>query len=168
MSIFMKKITFFSMILTASVCLQAADFPQPSVACNTMAGYHMPAMNTWKDYGYGMGYGCNSSYLDIGSASSGLANNIAYYVDGDSHKVNQVKLVLNVNQRLQENEAKTALVRASHELVEKSLGKKLPSEIVHALNSGGSLVLSREEINYEVRRSDWPTGKGYEIHFIIR
>lgn len=164
----MTRIIIASAILLSSLSGNAAELPAPATACSTMSEMRMPPLSPWKDYGYGMGFGCNSSYLEIGSARTGLANNIAYYVDGDASRVSQVKLVLNVNQPAQEREAKGELLKTGQRLSEKVVGEALPEDIALALSSGSAASSSTESWRHEVKRSDWPTGKGYEIHLIIR
>jgi hypothetical protein len=53
------------------------------------------------------------------------------------------------------------------ELTERALDTTLPEDIKEALLEGqsGDWLLAGGRV--QVKRDEWPTGRGYEIHFII-
>jgi len=112
-------------------------------------------------------YGCSSPYKELGTGSP-LANNIAYYVKGDAENATELKLVLNVNAAQQAKEAQATLVSHSEELTKKALGVPMSKEVRNALSSGkaGQWTLGKSKV--EITRDEWTTGKGYELHYIIR
>lgn len=112
-------------------------------------------------------YGCTSPYKELGAGSS-LANNIAYYVKGDSENATELRLVLNVNVAQQTKEAQATLLSHSEELTKKALGVPMSKEVRNALSSGKPGQWTIEKSRVEITRDDWTTGKGYELHYIIR
>ena len=122
----------------------------------------------WKNI-YGSEFGCHSPYKDIGADTPlTSANNLAYYVDGDKASVNQAKLVLNVNNRSQATSAHSALLAASEELCAKISGTKLAINIRDAIVVGKPFKSNIGNVSVEIIRSDWPTGKGYELHVVFK
>ncbi len=87
--------------------------PNPSEACSYMSPMGM-ATRGYKNPD-GIGYFCSSLYKELGSGSP-LANNIAYYAEGDAQKVTRLKLVLNVNSKQQAKQAHTELVKSADAL----------------------------------------------------
>ena len=111
-------------------------------------------------------FGCSSPYKDIGEGIP-LANNIAYYVSGNSQNVKELKLVLNVNVTQNADEAHTAFLQYSEELTQKALGITIPKDERDAILSGiaGEWIIKQTKV--ELVREDWPTGKGYELKYIL-
>ena len=72
------------------------------------------ATGSWKNF-YDNEFGCISPYREIGPGFP-LANNLAYYVEGDKNSVTGAKLVLNVNTKSQATSAHSALLRATEAL----------------------------------------------------
>lgn len=136
----------------------------PSAACSFME----PTLST-RGYKQDSGdeFYCSSPYMDIGKSGLNLANNLAYYVTGGEAKANKVKLVLNYNQPSNSEPATNELVSASRALSLKATGYELPDGIQSALFSSHSLIDDYRGFRHEVKRDDWPAGKGYEIHYII-
>ncbi len=112
-------------------------------------------------------FGCSSPYKEVG-ADYPLANNIAYYVSGNSQNANELKLVLNVNSAQGAKEAHAALLQHSDELSQKALGVPMPKEVRSAISSGkaGKWTLGKAKV--ELVRENWATGKGYELKYILR
>ena len=135
--------------------------------CALLGGLGLAA-GPWRNI-YGNEYGCNSPYKDIGSGIAvGMKNNLAYYVDGSRDFVNQAKLVLNVNDRSQAQTAHAALIAASAELSAKIAGAKLLQSTKISIAAGNSSKAQIGKSTIEVKRDDWPTGKGYELHVIFK
>ena len=112
-------------------------------------------------------YHCSSPYKDIGQSDLRLANNLAYYVTGGADVADTVKLVLNYNQPANSAPATKQLVAASKTLSLKATGSDLPPTILSALSAGRSAVEVSGAFQHEVKREDWPTGRGYETHYIV-
>lgn len=116
---------------------------------------------------FGNEYYCSSPYKDIGMSSAGMPNNLAYYVTGRSDAADTAKLVLNYNQPANAAAATKQLVDASKKLSLNATGTELPQSILSALSVGRSATFSSGKFRHEVKRDEWPTGRGYEIHYIV-
>lgn len=112
-------------------------------------------------------YYCSSPYKDIGQSDLRLANNLAYYVTGNAKVTDTAKLVLNYNQPANAAPATNQLVAASKTLSLKATDGDLSPSILSALSAGRSAVEVSGAFQHEVKRDDWPTGRGYEIHYIV-
>jgi hypothetical protein len=117
-------------------------------------------------HNFGDEYHCFSPYKDIGHSDL-LENNLAYYVTGEANLADAVKLVLNYNQPTSAAPATDQLVAASKTLSLKATGGDLPPAIFTALAAGRSAVEISGAFQHEVKRKDWPTGRGYETHYIV-
>lgn len=87
---------------------------------------------------------------------------------GSGSTVGEVKLVLNVNQPKSMGMSISALGKASEKLSLKALGVPLPNSIKKAIASGQPLMVAAGSGAIEVFRDNWPTGKGYEVHVIMK
>ncbi|WOD28736.1 hypothetical protein RYH70_01470 [Alloalcanivorax xenomutans] len=136
----------------------------PDEACS----YLKPSLST-RGYkkGYGDEYHCSSPYKDIGKASTGLPNNLAYYSVGKRSVAETLKLVLNYNQPSRSASATEVLVSEAESLAIKATGKEIPELISKAISLGEPAEEIIDGIHHEVKRDDWPTGRGYEVHYII-
>lgn len=112
-------------------------------------------------------YHCSSPYMDIGPSTPQLANNLAYYVTGGAETADTLKLVLNYNQPANAASATEQLVAASQHLSLEATGNDLPPAILSGLSAGRPIVEVSEGFRHEVKRDDWPTGRGYETHYIV-
>ncbi|ACN18053.1 conserved hypothetical protein (plasmid) [Desulforapulum autotrophicum HRM2] len=112
-------------------------------------------------------YHCSSPYKDIGASSAGLPNNLAYYVTGTSNVADTVKLVLNYNQPASASAATKELAAASRTLALKATGNEIPANVLSAISAGRAAVETSGEFTHEVKRDNWPTGRGYETHYIV-
>lgn len=111
-------------------------------------------------------YHCASPYLDIGRPDARLANNLAYYVTGHADVADTLKLVLNYNQPDNAIHATQGLVVASQALSRSATGNDLPPGILSALSEGRAALEASGRFQHEVKRIDWPTGRGYEVHYV--
>ncbi|WP_223621291.1 hypothetical protein [Lysobacter sp. ESA13C] len=112
-------------------------------------------------------YHCSSSYQELGATARGLPNNLAYYVTGTSSIADTVKLVLNYNQPTDARAATDQLVAESKTLAIKATGNEIPENTLVAIAAGRSAVETSGQFKHEVKRDDWPTGRGYEIHYVV-
>lgn len=162
----MRTLMIAPFLLLMSVnCFADLVVTSPSEACSLLSGSSLPG-GTWRDQEDGA-WGCSSDYLEIG-AGSPLPNNLAYYVDGGVVSPTQVKLVLNYNKPKSKDAATKALLSASSTLSQKALGVKLPAGITKAIASSQPATSQAGSGVIDVLREDWPSGKGYEIHVVMR
>ena len=136
----------------------------PDEACS----YLEPSLST-RGYkkGYGDEYHCSSPYKDIDKASTGLPNNLAYYGVGKSNVAETLMLVLNYNQPSRSASATEVLISESESLAVKATGKEIPELILKAMSLDEPAEEIIDGIHHEVKRGDWPTGRGYEVHYIL-
>jgi hypothetical protein len=154
--------------------------PNPNV--NTVQGYKNQNINEACGYLNNLGfntrgykniysdnYQCISDYIDIGSIKGAmLPNNIAYYVSGKKSAVNELKLVINVNQKATSDQAINKILTASKELTKKAVGIELPSEIISAIKTPKNANYKHNDINLQVIHDVWPNGNGFEVKYIIK
>ncbi len=140
----------------------------PSTVCNYLDEMGLKTGN-YKDSLGNDQYTCLSPYQSLGEATLGLANNIAYYVTGTQNEAEQLKIVLNINNREQASTDHETLVKYGDILLKKAVGMSLPDAVKNNLQEG---IAGRWQlignVDVEVIREDWLTGKGYEIKLIIR
>lgn len=164
----MKKLLLIAASLAFATTASAEIItPTPSKACALLADIGLKGRKWVDDYGDGSS-GCASDYKDIGSSSTGLANNLAYYVTGAGPYVMEVKLVLNYHQPSRSSSGAAALLAASKKLSLRALGASLPGSVAALIKRGeyGSEKVGKGVV--EVVREDWPTGKGYEVKVLMR
>lgn len=161
-----RTLTAFFIASFASIA-QAGEFASPSEVCKYMSSEGMPTAQ-WKEFENGLIAECFSTYLNLGSARVGMANNLAYYVDGEPGVVSEVKLVLNINQPSGSDHAKESLLRSGQKLSQSVTDAPLPDVIVDSIRQGKSVISESKGWKFELARYDWPSGRGYEMHLIIR
>jgi hypothetical protein len=142
------------------------DWNNPQVACALMS--HISGLQTrgYKSTGTEGDFLCSSHYKDL-SQESPLPNLVAYYAEGDAEKVHRLKLVLDVNVPQKAEEAHGMLMAYSDELALKALGEGLSPEMKDAILAGRPEAYMAGELFVELKREAWPTGRGYEMKFII-
>lgn len=140
---------------------------QPQQACNYLKN-KLPA-SSYKDTGGGE-YWCGSNYFNIGSSEYGLPNNIAFYGIGTRSSIHTLKLVVNYNVPNDDSAgvATAMLITQATELSQKATGSKPPEGILQNLLSGEPAEIQSGQYTHQVLRDDWPTGKGYEVHYILK
>lgn len=163
--------------------ITSPDWHSPVIACSLLAD--VPGMETreYKDLGYEYEYGCSSPYKEIGQRNLvSMSNHIAYYVLGNKSVAKELQLVLNVNDRDFAGSGHEALTVIAAMLAQRALKQELPEAVLRALIGGHAgdegvlqaLTAGRAgewkvgNTNLKVFREDWPTGRGYEVKFIIR
>jgi hypothetical protein len=136
----------------------------PSEACSFLA----PGLVT-RGYKHDFDdeYYCSSPYKEIGQPDLRIANNLAYYVTGSADVADTAKLVLNYNQPDNAVPATEQLIEAAKALSLKATGSDLPPSVLSAISAGRSIVEVSGAFQHEVKREDWPTGRGYETHYIV-
>lgn len=136
----------------------------PSQVCGFLTEFELRT-GTWKQLG--PAFGCLSPYKDLG-AGNPLANNLAYYVDGNANAATQVKLVLNVNNRATAKTAHSELLKAAEALSIKATGQQLTAPLREAIQQGKRSSAKLGGSAVEVTRDDWPTGRGYDVQITIK
>jgi len=96
-----------------------------------------------------------------------LPNNLAYYGVGKRNVAETLKLVLNYNQPSRSASATEVLISESESLAVKATGKEIPELILKAMSLDEPAEEIIDGIHHEVKRGDWPTGRGYEVHYIL-
>jgi hypothetical protein len=169
----LSRLTLLTVLLLLASIVSAQEVERwttPITACSLLAD--IPGMQTRgykSDPSLPKEFFCSSPYKEIGvRPTSSLANNLAYYVDGDQNTAKQLKLVLNVNNQSDADRAHAALATASGLLTRRAMGADLADEVVLALLSGRSGKWKAGKILIEVIREDWPSSRGHEVKFIIR
>jgi hypothetical protein len=138
-------------------------------ACAYLRGAGLVTDRYWRD-GDEQVFHCLSPMTELGTAAEpySLKNNLAYYVDGDAERIHQVLLKLNVNQRHEAKQAQQALLRAAKTLTQKTLNTPLLKAAEQAITAGKPWKGMVKAATLELTREDWPTGKGYDLRFLIR
>jgi len=136
----------------------------PTKACELLQEVGLPTSD-WKSE-YDQEYGCSSNYKQLG-AGSPLANNLAFYVEGNSSSVLQVYLMLNVNDKVTASTAHQELIKSAKVLSLKETGQQLPQKLIDAIKNGSNVSQKIGNATVEIVRKVWPTGKGYEIKVSI-
>jgi len=164
----MGKIFVSLMVLVfIPVSIANADlkFGEPQEVCSYMKELGL-ATPGWKNY-YENSFGCSSPYKKLGSELP-LANNLAYYAEGDRAAVTQVRLVLNVNDLKLANAAHDELLKAAEALSIKATGEKMPQALKDAIKAGKQATAKIGSASVDVVRENWPSNKGYDIKIIIK
>ena len=162
MRLFFAFILFFCVINFANAELLVTV---PSQACVLLDEVGL-VTNGWKNE-YDQEFGCSSDYKQLGSGFP-LANNLAFYVEGNSSAVTQVYLMLNVNDVASASSAHQELLQVAETLSIKETGKQLTQQLKDAINKGSNTLQKIENATIEIVRNDWQTGKGYDIKVTIK
>jgi len=138
----------------------------PDAACNFLSDKPGLQTRSYKDLAGDGEFSCSSPYKEIGEDQI-LTNDIAYYAYGNANWVNTLEIVLNVKNRSGSQQAQKLLSELSRNLTQKAVGSKLPDSVTSMIVQGraGKVMVGGHPV--EVTREDWPTGKGYEMHFKI-
>jgi hypothetical protein len=145
-------------------------------ACAYLRSLGLNTDRYWRDDGEQV-FHCLSPYKELGTAADPLGlsskNNLAYYVDGDAERIHQMKLVLdvyhqNVKSRSGANQAHQPLGQAAKRLTQEALKTPLPKAAEQAIAAGKTWWGTVKAATLELIRDEWPTGKGYELHFLVR
>jgi len=136
---------------------------QPRNACSYLQSINGLSTSGYKSDGMG-GYFCSSPYKLLDGKS-----NLAYYVEGlNNLKADKVYLVLNVYNSSNKAKAHASLLKASKLLTIKAINQNLNPKIANCIVNGKSASLKQGKHIIEVKRQNWTTGLGYELHFSIK
>ncbi len=103
-------------------------------------------LGTWKSDGMG-GYMSITSYHEFGTNSTGMKNNLAYYLESESEDfVDKVKLVLNINNE-NENEKDQALTKFKNLTEEtfRDLSIDMPKDLITAIDNEKEFQFENEK-----------------------
>ena len=167
----MKKLLFiFILILLSSNAFASLKNKiKTSSACYTLKTLGLQAAKDWHYYGDYIGWGCNSNYKEIrkNAGQYYAAVNLSFYAEGLKNEVKKVYLSLNVNNKIDAKFGHEKLLESSSILYSKISGRSLTSDIVKAIINGKPFQKKLNDLDIQVTRDDWPTGKGYGVSFII-
>lgn len=142
----------------------------PENACLFLASIPGMALPSGNSYGQLLGsddYSCGTQYKDIGSGFP-LSNNISYYARGTPNHAKRLRVLLNINQPDTDKEAHTVFVQAAQTLFQSAFASALPKEIAQAIADGKPGQWKHAGYAIELKKENWPTGKGHEFNFVIR
>lgn len=150
---------------TANAELKITD---PSEVCDYMKDFGLVTRG-WNNF-YGDDFFCVTYLKELGDSSSPTenANNFAFYVEGNSKAVSQVKLVLNVNNGGTAKAAHEELLKAAETLSMKATGEKLPKSLKDAIKIGKATNAKLGTAYVKVVRENFPTAKGYSVNILIK
>lgn len=143
-------------------CSQAVAF-NPKSACNFLNEINGLSTQGYKYGGYG-DYFCASPYKMLEKNSR---SNLAYYVDGTKNNATRIYLVLNVYNNSNKPLMHNYLLNASKSLSTNSINYKLPLSIINSIKNGKAGIWKHGNYTITLKRDNWSTGLGYELHFII-
>jgi hypothetical protein len=161
------KFALFLLLLATSQSAHAADFQSmaPSAVGDLLAK-HALKTRAYRLQDGDVHYRASTPYKEIGAAFP-LPNNLAYYISGEAKKVTQLKLVLNLNAPAESIEAVSELASVAESLMRAALEDPPIKEVVTAIRGSSSGAWTAKGRRIQLRRIDWPTGKGYELQVII-
>ncbi len=136
----------------------------PTEVCNYLTDSGL-ITGSWKNR-YDNEYGCLSPYKEL--TGSPVANNIAFYADGDNNSVKKIKLVLNINDKASATNAHKELLQVSANLIAKTAGGKLPPALKIAIERGQNYSTKIGAVSVDIVREDWLNGNGYEVRVSIQ
>jgi hypothetical protein len=160
--------SFFALILffcTINLANAQLLITEPSQVCVLLDEAGLTT-NDWKNE-YDQEFGCSSNYKQLGSGFP-LANNLAFYVEGNSNSVVQAYLMLNVNDKTSASSAHQELLKAAKILTNKQTGKQLSRKLIDAIIKGNNTSQKIGNATVDITRKDWPTGRGYEVKVTIK
>jgi hypothetical protein len=142
--------------------------PAPA-ACAYVQSLGLTTGGYWREASHSL-FGCSSPYKEFGSVADpdGLKNTLAYYVSGDAEQIQEMKLVLNVNQRHEAKQAHQELLRAAQVLTQQALHTPLPKAVARAVVAGKPWRGAAKDATIEITRFNGPTGEGYDLNFLVR
>ena len=107
-----------------------------------------------------------SSYLDL---DQGLfPNRISYYVHGNERAVTALKLILDVNEPEDANNALGKLAELAGVLFKKAFHEQCPKDIEAALLAGLENEVTFRTKTVKISREDWMTENGYTFKLVVR
>jgi hypothetical protein len=110
-------------------------------------------------------WGCISPYKELGGGR--FQDDLSYRVHGDSAVVTRLELLLNVFNRDHAQVAQGELLKAADVLATKALVAPLPNSIRKAIETGTASSAKVVRALVRVEKSEFPSGRGYELRFII-
>lgn len=110
----------------------------------------------------------SSTLVSIGKGV--LSNNLAYYIEGNSHAAKILKIKLNMNDLNDAKELHHKLLETAQLLCMNAIGKKIPSKIKSAILNAKNKSLIFESRKLTVTKNEWHINEpyyGYSIEFMI-
>jgi hypothetical protein len=123
----------------------------------------------WRNY-YEDEYGCISNYKELEASSPyKAANNLSFYVNGDSKRANKIYLSLNINDRAKKISALNSLKETSSTLYKRIAKKELPKDVLNHIDKAKPLKRNIDGYDVKVELEGNPQDKkhSYSVQFII-
>lgn len=148
----------------------AIGFP-PAQACNFLSGN--PAFSNPSSYTpffpeMKNDYACGTKYYEVLSNPAGLSNNLSYYVRGTPESAKRIRILLNVNDESTFATANNVFQKASSDLFKSAFHRDIEQDISIALGTSTPGKWMVDGYSVQLDKTVWPTGKGFELNFIIR
>jgi hypothetical protein len=109
-----------------------------------------------------------SSTSAVIKSEGSLENNIKYYIEGNSDLVNQLKIVGNMNSKLEEEEFFELFSKSANRLFEAAFKCSVPIEIIKKLNTFEAFNASFKGKSISLVREIWSNDDRYYLKFIIQ
>lgn|GEM_PF-4592769 len=100
-------------------------------------------------------------------SKSHLENTIAYYIEGNSDLVEQLKVVGNMNSQLEEEEFFELFKKSALKLFEEAFSSSIPNNLLRDLMTLKLFNIKFRGKRVSLTKNTWPTGMGYSLKFII-
>ncbi|WP_243439738.1 hypothetical protein [Fundidesulfovibrio soli] len=157
-------LTFFLLIPPYAYALDLV----PLEACTLMDDVLDSKGHPWRvDSNSG---GCGTTYQNLPSQGV-IKSNVAYYANGDSSSAKQLKIILNINDT---STADHNIQTFKHycgklymKLIKKPWSMEFSKEFDKTTRDGIQRSWKVNEIDFILLKKIWPTGKGYELQFIV-
>ena len=123
--------------------------------------YHPDKLGKW--------FAC-SPYKNLIIDQEIIPNNIAYYINGNSSIANELKIVLNINEKDSAIYAHKELLDYAKILYSNSLFTEIPSDFEDAILNGYDKIYFKDNKEISIIKKCWSNSQkdGYDIKFIIK
>ena len=121
--------------------------------------YHPINENEWH---------ASTNYVEL-PGKEFIANNIAFYINGNETIAEELKLILNLNSPSFSKEAISKMLSSAKLLFQKAFNSKLPSAIEESLILGQPETFEVNNFVIKIEKNIWPNNRmeGYNLNFSI-
>lgn len=155
------KIKFITSMIAGFVFCSSAfssqltlDSIEPKSTCSYLENMGLKSQG-WGELGSG-DHGCPSEKKEFGPPSAlGERNDITYYVSSVGGKLEQLKLLVNINNPKAAAAAKAELNKAAKQLLGKLGITTIPNNIVSAINAASDATAEVEGVKLKVVKMSW-------------
>ncbi|MBD3842201.1 MAG: hypothetical protein IE909_10005 [Campylobacterales bacterium] len=172
----MKNLQVLVLISFLSSCSQTNKFNENIESKKTITsvsnGCSMLGieMTMWKSANDDGVYRCISNYIDIPPTGGigKLPNNLAYYAQGTKNTINELKVVLNVNNKNYEKRARDEFIITSSKVYKNIKSHEIPKELIDAIYTKNNYSISDDSFTYSIENDVFEDDKGFTQKFTIR